>query len=178
MLCTSDQSPPPVLNWLLCISDSQNILREIALFFRSTTSTPSVAMELDVVERNISAGISEEAEKERAAMLNVMMEVAVEFSSRASRLLRRIVIFPVEDITTTETPPPTVEVVQSNTGTSLTLMVPTASSADKGKLVVQPDTPYRWKEWRVMRGDESTFIWCDVLALELRFVTVSRRVHQ
>lgn len=116
---------------------------------RSTTSTPSVAMELDVVERNISAGISEEAEKERAAMLNVMMEV--------------------EDITTTETPPPTVEVVQSNTGTSLTLMVPTASSADKGKLVVQPDTPYRWKEWRVMRGDESTFIWCDVLALELSF---------
>ncbi|EPB74190.1 Sad1 / UNC-like protein [Ancylostoma ceylanicum] len=30
--------------------------------------------------------------------------------------------------------------------------------------------PYRWKEWRVVRGEESTFIWCDVLALELRYV--------
>lgn len=42
---------------------------------RSTTSTPSVAMELDVVERSVSAGINDEAERERAAMLNVMMEV-------------------------------------------------------------------------------------------------------
>ncbi|KAK5970210.1 E3 ubiquitin-protein ligase hecd-1 [Trichostrongylus colubriformis] len=115
---------------------------------RSTTSTPSVAMELDVVERSISAGISDEVEKERAAMLNVMMEV--------------------EDITTTETPPPTVEVVQPSVGSSLTLMVP-SSSNDKGKLVLQQDMPYRWKEWRVIRGEESTFIWCDVLALELSF---------
>lgn len=124
-------------------------------------------------------------------------------------------------MTTTETPPPTVEVVDSNAGTSLTLMVPT-SSCDKGKLVLQQggccsydalsgfmkrfvliyilfffffgksgklqlslnhrqtqttlqffiykflDMPYRWKEWRVVCGEESTFIWCDVLALELR----------
>ncbi|KAK6057909.1 hypothetical protein COOONC_04534, partial [Cooperia oncophora] len=97
---------------------------------RSTTSTPSVAMELDVVERSISAGISDETEKERAAMLNVMME--------------------------------------PNAGSSLTLMVPTSSN-DKGKLVLQQDMPYRWKEWRVIRGEESTFIWCDVLALELSF---------
>ncbi|WKY07585.1 hypothetical protein Q1695_007222 [Nippostrongylus brasiliensis] len=113
---------------------------------RSTTSTPSVAMELDVVERSLSTGYGEDAEKERAAMLNVMME----------------------DITTTETPPPTVEVVQSNAGSSLTLMVP-SSSSDKGKLVLQQDVPYRWKEWRVIRGEESTFIWCDVLALEMSF---------
>ncbi|KAJ1366082.1 hypothetical protein KIN20_026670 [Parelaphostrongylus tenuis] len=117
---------------------------------RSTTSTPSVAMEFDV-ERSTSAGISEETERERAAMLNVMMEV--------------------EDITTTETPPPTVEMVPSTnttTTTSLTLMVP-SSSNDKGKLVLQQDMPYRWKEWHIVRGEESTFVWCDVLAIELSF---------
>ncbi|KAK6029560.1 HECT-domain protein [Ostertagia ostertagi] len=72
---------------------------------RSTTSTPSVAMELDVVERSISAGINDETEKERAGYVECY----------------------------------------------------------------DGDMPYRWKEWRVIRGEESTFIWCDVLALELSF---------
>ncbi|VDM61213.1 unnamed protein product [Angiostrongylus costaricensis] len=76
-------------------------------------------------------------------------------------------------ITTTETPPPTVEMVPSTNTSSLTLMVP-SSSNDKGKLLLQQglcrvnyfislDMPYRWKEWHIVRGDESTFIWCDVL---------------
>uniref|UniRef100_A0A158P7N2 E3 ubiquitin-protein ligase n=1 Tax=Angiostrongylus cantonensis TaxID=6313 RepID=A0A158P7N2_ANGCA len=88
-------------------------------------------------------------------------------------------------ITTTETPPPTVEMVPSTNTSSLTLMVP-SSSNDKGKLLLQQglchinyyyvliffsylDMPYRWKEWHIVRGDESTFIWCDVLAIELSF---------
>ncbi|KJH41368.1 HECT-domain protein [Dictyocaulus viviparus] len=95
--------------------------------FRSTSPTPSVAMELEVVER----------------------------------------IAPL-DMTATETPPPTMEMVSSSNAASLTLMV-SPSSNDKGKVLLQQGVPYRWKEWRIVRGDESTFIWCDVLVLELSF---------
>jgi hypothetical protein len=28
---------------------------------------------------------------------------------------------------------------------------------------------YRWKDWRLIRSKDSLFIWCDAIALELRF---------
>ena len=30
-------------------------------------------------------------------------------------------------------------------------------------------TPYRWKEWRIVRGDVSLFVWNDVVLIELKW---------
>ncbi|CAL2040217.1 unnamed protein product [Caenorhabditis brenneri] len=46
-----------------------------------------------------------------------------------------------------------------------------AAAADKkpSKIVLNQGTPYRWKEWRIVRGPSSLFIWSDVLLIELPF---------
>ncbi|CAI2350375.1 unnamed protein product [Caenorhabditis sp. 36 PRJEB53466] len=46
-----------------------------------------------------------------------------------------------------------------------------SSLADKkpAKVEVTQGTPYRWKEWRIVRGPTSLFIWSDVLLVELPF---------
>ncbi|EFO85309.1 hypothetical protein CRE_21657 [Caenorhabditis remanei] len=45
------------------------------------------------------------------------------------------------------------------------------SAADKkpSKMILNQGTPYRWKEWRIVRGPTSLFIWSDVLLIELPF---------
>jgi hypothetical protein len=32
---------------------------------------------------------------------------------------------------------------------------------------IQPQTVYKWRDWRLMRSTDSLFIWCDAVALEL-----------
>uniref|UniRef100_A0A1I7V093 E3 ubiquitin-protein ligase n=1 Tax=Caenorhabditis tropicalis TaxID=1561998 RepID=A0A1I7V093_9PELO len=46
-----------------------------------------------------------------------------------------------------------------------------SAAADKkpSKMVLSQGTPYRWKEWRIVRGPTSLFIWSDVLLVELPF---------
>ncbi|CDK13343.1 E3 ubiquitin-protein ligase [Caenorhabditis elegans] len=46
-----------------------------------------------------------------------------------------------------------------------------AAAVDKKptKTVLSQGTPYRWKEWRIVRGTTSLFIWSDVLLIELPF---------
>ncbi|PIC33910.1 hypothetical protein B9Z55_013719 [Caenorhabditis nigoni] len=46
-----------------------------------------------------------------------------------------------------------------------------SSAADKKptKIVLNQGSPYRWKEWRIVRGPTSLFIWSDVLLIELPF---------
>ena len=36
-------------------------------------------------------------------------------------------------------------------------------------MILNQGTPYRWKEWRIVRGPTSLFIWSDVLLIELPF---------
>lgn len=45
------------------------------------------------------------------------------------------------------------------------------SAADKkpSKIILNQGTPYRWKDWRIVRGPTSLFIWSDVLLIELPF---------
>ncbi|CAB3409028.1 unnamed protein product [Caenorhabditis bovis] len=90
----------------------------------------------------------------------------------------------------TQTPPPTVEIGESTPSASRTTQsaAATASSAilqvvsklsgsvvssekseKKAKIPLAPNTAYRWKEWRIMRGASSVFIWSDVLLIELPF---------
>lgn len=46
-----------------------------------------------------------------------------------------------------------------------------SAAVDKkpSKVILNQGSPYRWKEWRIVRGPTSLFIWSDVLLIELPF---------
>lgn len=127
---------------------------------RSTTSTPSVNLELEADRASAASGTSDDRDRERAAMLNITMES--------------------DDLSSTETPPPTLEMVgdavsatASSLVSSLThVLMPSKDKENKkDKQPLHMGIPYRWKEWRLTRWEESLFIWNDILAMEFSFTS-------
>ncbi|CAJ0562513.1 unnamed protein product, partial [Mesorhabditis spiculigera] len=99
---------------------------------RSASSTPSVPAESDGDRATPSA-----VDRERAQMLNVPVG---------------------DDLTSTQTPPPTVEVATLATE-------PIVRDRETSK-EVEIGVLYRWKEWRLVRDNDSLYIWADMLAIE------------
>lgn len=154
---------------------------------RSSSSTPSVNPSLQALmtsETDQSAEEKREScdEKDRNMMLNVPIHVDGE--SEASQ--------PLSTDTETDTPPPTLEAVESQQAVARTTNADVLATLNKmssagvprsranaplpsaGELatavediweIVQGKS-YRWKDWRLIKSVDSLFIWCDAVALE------------
>ncbi|PAV66473.1 hypothetical protein WR25_22510 isoform C [Diploscapter pachys] len=126
---------------------------------RSTASTPSVQFDS---ERETLSNVDE---SERMAMLNTMLSFDSDLVTGAAM----------------ETPPPTVEVdeaeiggvpsqeegIRAKSAKSLVSNKITIAEVATDKTELVKGTPYRWKEWRIVRGDVSLFAWNDVVLIEL-----------
>ncbi len=69
-------------------------------------------------------------------------------------------------LTAAATPPPTVETRPESANADAAVL---AAAAAEDSWQFEPGKAYRWKDWRVIKSRDSLFIWCDALALELRW---------
>nr|CAD2122828.1 unnamed protein product [Meloidogyne enterolobii] len=155
-------------------STDLNIARNTQNSANNDEITPSPTNELIVDERRLSCSTAkEEPENGENNLIGEEEEEGVEIDTQifnsdlveaATTIAQALGVQIVEDAASTDNKPE--ESKSKESASTATPAVPASAGSDD-VWTLTPGVYYRWRDWRLIRANDSLFVWCDAVALEL-----------